>query len=207
MRRLLLILFAIVGVALGWRWASRRRSLPCPSWAAWLLDNPFTETIAGTETTLDRIGLRPGERGLDVGCGPGRLSIPAARRVGPDGAIVAYDVQPGMLDWLRRRVAEARLTNVEARLGDIAIDADLPAASFDRTWLVTVLGEIPDRAAALRNIYRVLKPGGTLSITEIAGAPHYQRRTAVVSLCQEAGFQPADHWGTALAFTQNFVKP
>ena len=207
MRRLLLILFTIAGVALGWRWASRHRSLPCPTWAAWLLDNPFTETIAGTETTLDRIGLRPGQRGLDVGCGPGRLSIPAARRAGPEGAILAYDVQPGMLDLVRRRVAEARLTNVETRLGDIATDAGLGAASFDRAWLVTVLGEIPDRAAALRNLYRVLKPGGTLSITEIVGDPHYQRRSAVISLCQEAGFQPANYWGTALAFTQNVVKP
>src|SRR5262245_138583 len=207
MRRLLMILLAIIGVALGWCWASRRRSLPCPSWAAWLLDNPFTETIAGTETTLDRIGLRPGERGLDVGCGPGRLSIPAARRVGPEGAILAYDVQRGMLDRVRRRGAEARLPTVERRLGDVATEAGLPAASFDGAWLVTVLGEIPNRAAALRNIYRILKPGGTLSITEIAGDPHYQRRSVVARLCQEAGFQPGDYWGTALAFTQILVKP
>ncbi len=185
-----------------------RRRLPCPSWAAWVLDNPLTEALAGTQTTLDRIGLRPGERGLDVGSGPGRLTIPAARRVGPSGAVVALDVQPGLLARLQRRAALAGVTAaISPRLGDIATDVGLPPDSFDRAWLVSVLGEIPDRRTALRNLYRVLKSGGTLSITEILGDPHYQRRAVVVRLCAKAGFEPTQRWGTALAYTQNFIKP
>ena len=56
------------------------------------------------------------------------------------------------------------------------------ANNFDRALLVTVLGEIPDRDAALRAIFDALKPGGILSITEILRDPHYQRRTTVLRL-------------------------
>jgi len=58
------------------RWASCHRQLLCPAWLARLLDNPWVDTISGTQTALDRIGVQPGERGLDVGSGPGgTLSI------------------------------------------------------------------------------------------------------------------------------------
>jgi len=198
---------ALVAIGLGWRWASRRRHLPCPAWLAWILDNPWTETVGGTRITLDRIGLRPGERGLDVGCGPGRLSLPAAQRVGPSGEIVALDVQPAMLARLERRMAMAGVTNITARLSDVATDSNLPSESFDRAWLVTVLGEIPDRQAALRNIHRVLKPGGTLSITELLPDPHYQSHGTVRRLAEAVGFQPAQTYGNVFAFTMNWVKP
>lgn len=203
----MLVVAALAAAGLLWRWASRRRELPCPSWAAWALENPLTEAVAGTRTTLDRIGLRSGERGLDVGCGPGRLSIPAARRVGPAGEIVALDVQPGMLARLGSGADLAGVTNIDARLGDITTDTSLPPEGFDRAWLVLALGEIPDRCAALRNLYRVLRPGGTLSVTEIFGDPHYQRLGLVSRLCREAGFVPTRYWGTMLAYTQNFAKP
>jgi SAM-dependent methyltransferase len=99
------------GVALawlGWRWSSRRRQMPCPAWLAWILENPLTEAVAGAEIILDRIGLRPGGRGLDVGCGPGRITLPASQRVGPAGEIVALDVQPAMLARLRQRLTGSR---------------------------------------------------------------------------------------------------
>ncbi len=201
---LLLILFA---TALAWRWASRHRRLPCPARVSWFLENPVVESIAGAETTLDRIGLQAAEHGLDVGCGPGRLTVPAARRVGPDGKITALDLQPAMLERLRKAVDRAGVTNVAAVLCDISRECPLPPGSVDRAWLVTVLGEIPDRAAALANLHRLLKPGGTLSVTEILGDPHYQRHKTVLRLAEEAGFEPGRCWPSLLAFTQNFTKP
>lgn len=210
MKKMLWILLAVIAVlsagGLWWRWASRRRQLPCPSWLAWILDNPLTEAVAGSQTTLNRIGLQPGEWGLDVGCGPGRLTIPAARRVGLAGAIVAFDVQSAMLARLQERIDKEGITHVKPCLGDIASDNTLSTNQFDRAWLVTVLGEIVDRPAALHNLYRVLKSGATLSITEIFPDPHYQSRATVLHLSQEAGFEPTEYWGTPLAFTQNFVK-
>ena len=79
--------------------------------------------------------------------------MPAARRVGPSGRVVAVDIQPRMLAKLAERVEAQRLTNVE--LVEAGLGAGkLPADEFDVALLVTVLGEIPDKPAALREIHR-----------------------------------------------------
>jgi ubiquinone/menaquinone biosynthesis C-methylase UbiE len=170
-----------------------------------VLDHPFSGLVP---PSLDRLELRPGLRVLDVGCGPGRLSIPVARAVGPDGEVVALDVQPGMLSRLEQRVARAGVLNlnIHARLGDITADSVSPN-SFDRALLVTVLGEIPNREAALRSIFNALKPGGVLSITEIFPDPHYQTRKTVRRLAEAAGFRLRRLHGGVLSFTMNFEKP
>jgi ubiquinone/menaquinone biosynthesis C-methylase UbiE len=198
---------ALVAGSLWWRRESRRRNLPCPAWLGWLLENPLMDRFAGTQTTLDRIGLQPGERGLDIGAGPGRIAIPAAQRLGPEGKLVAVDIQPAMLERLCARVEKEGLTNLETRLFDITTPNVLEQEVYDRAWLVTVLGEIPDREAALRNIYWALRPRGTLSITEILPDPHYQSLQTVLRFAKSAGFQPSGHWGTFLSYTQNFTKP
>ncbi len=83
----------------------------------------------------------------------------------------------------------------------------LPPASFDVIYMVTVLGEIPDREAALRNCYTACKPGGHLSITEIFPDPHYQSRETVQRLAEEAGFKFQALYGLWPFYTINFVKP
>ena len=70
------LLALFVAFSLGWRWASRIWSLPCPSLTAWRFDNPLLRRM--TRATLDRLEIRPGQRILEVGPGPGRLLIPAA---------------------------------------------------------------------------------------------------------------------------------
>lgn len=201
------VFVVVVGASLLWRQASRRDQIPCPTSFAWLVDSPLADIISGTQTTLDRIGIEPGMRLLDVGCGPGRLSIPAAGRAGPEGMVTAFDVQPGMIALLEKKAAQKGITNITPRLGDIASERDLPPDHFDRAWLVTVLGEIPDREAALRAVYRVIKPGGRLTIIETFRDPHFQRRETVLSLCREAGFVEGPFWGSGWDYTQNFEKP
>ncbi|MEJ2746894.1 MAG: methyltransferase domain-containing protein [Anaerolineae bacterium] len=188
------------------RFLSRRQSLPCPAWLSILLENPYMNSVAGAEKILDRIALQPGMKVLDVGCGPGRLTIPAAKRVGPTGSVVALDIQPEMLNRLRQRITDQNLTNIQtiqAGAGDGAVPHD----TFDRALLVTVLGEIPDRQAALTEILDALKPGGILSITEALPDPHYQSRTQLRKLTQEVGYEEQSCTGNWVAFTINFVKP
>jgi ubiquinone/menaquinone biosynthesis C-methylase UbiE len=74
-------------------------------------------------------------------------------------------------------------------------------------FLVTTLGEIPDRAAALAQCFRVLKQGGILSVTEMLPDPHYQSRRKVQKLAEGAGFRLASLQGGAWLFTAHFVKP
>lgn len=200
-----LFLLALVLVSLGWRWVSRRRSLPCPTWLAATLTSSLMDKLAGTQTTLDRLGLQPGQRVLEVGPGPGRLLIPASRRIWPGGDVVGLDIQPGMLERLNARTARAGVSNLTAVLGD-ATQSHFSPESFDVIYLCTVLGEIPDRAAALRECHAALKPGGLLSITEIFPDPHYQSRTAVQRLAEAAAFRLLETYGPWYFFTANFVK-
>jgi len=73
--------------------------------------------------------------------------------------------------------------------------------------LVTVLGEIPDREAALREIFDALKPGGMLSVTEIIFDPHFQPRPTVARLARSVGFREQAFHGNRVAFTLNLEKP
>lgn len=200
-----IVLFLVVAVV--WRLASRRQSLPCPVWLRWLveLDNPFTKTNRAA-FIVDTLALSPGMSVLDAGCGPGRLTVPLARGVGEAGRVVALDIQTGMLDRARIKVEAAGLANVEfvaAALGDGA----LPASQFDRAVLVTVLGEIPDGAAALAELFAALRPGGLLAIVEVIFDPHFQARSVVTKLAVSAGFREQAFFGHRLAYVMHFVKP
>ncbi len=205
-RIVLAVMVCVLAGWLVWRWASRHWSLPCPSLLAWVLENPLLQRAEGTQTTLDRLRLEPGQRIVEFGPGPGRLLIPAARRVLPGGEAVGIDIQPGMIARLQQRAAEADVTNLTAILGD-ATRPHVEEASCDLVFLVTTLGEIPDRASAIRQAYRALKPGGRLSVTELCGDPHYQSPATVQRLAKEAGFQDPSREGRWWFFTATFVKP
>lgn len=201
-----LLLLGLVMMNLWWRWTSRRRSLPCPTWLAAGLESPLMDWLADTQTTLDRLGLQSGQRVLEIGPGPGRLLIPAARRVLPGGEAIGLDIQPGMIERLKVRASEAGAPNLKAILGDATQPHVLPE-SFDVVYLCTVLGEIPDREAALRQCYLALKSGGLFSVTEIFPDPHYQSRATVQYLAAAAGFRLREMHGSWSFFTANFLKP
>lgn len=189
-----------------WRWASGNWQLPCPSLLGWALESRFYSWLTGTEKTLDRLHLQPGQRILEMGPGPGRLLVPAARRIKPDGEAFGIDIQPGMVERLEDRAKKERIDNLTVILGD-ASKPQVDEETFDLVFLVTTLGEIPDRSAAIRESFNALAPGGVLSITELFGDPHYQSRSTVKRLAEQAGFQLqsiAGHWWF---YTANFVKP
>ena len=206
-----LILISLVGslimfIAVIWRYASRRHSLPCPVWLRWLveLDNPFTKTNRAA-VIIEHLELQMGMAVLDAGCGPGRLTIPIARRVGNEGIVIAVDIQPGMLDRVKEKARNANITNIqfiEAGIGQ----SNLKRNYLDRAILVTVLGEIPNQEAALKEIHRALKPGGILSVTEIIFDPHFQSRRAVIKVAKTVGFKEYNYFGNRIAFTLNLKK-
>lgn len=205
------IIFGFIGlsllIALVWRFASRRQSLPCPIWLGWLveLDNPFTKTNRA-HVIIQRLNLQPGMKVLDVGCGPGRLTIPVAQQIGPQGEVVAIDIQAGMLRRAQEKAQAVYLNNIRfLQIG--AGEGKLERDRYDRALLVTVLGEIPDRKRALQEIFEALKPGGILSVTEIIFDPHFQSRGTVRALAAAVGYKEQGCFGNRLSFTLNLEKP
>lgn len=169
------------------------------------LDNPFARTTRAA-VILEHLELTPGMVVLDMGCGPGRVTIPLARRLVEHGKVVAVDIQTGMLQQTRARAKAAQLHNIEF-VQAAAGAGKLPQAQFDRVLLVSVLGEIPDREAALKEIFDVLTPGGILSVTEVIFDPHFQRRSTVTKLAAAVCFHEYKWFGNRLVYTMNLQKP
>jgi ubiquinone/menaquinone biosynthesis C-methylase UbiE len=114
---------------------------------------------------LRSLGLKAGDTVADIGCGPGFFTLPAAEIVGPDGVVVAADIQGEMLTTVRVRAAEQGLTNV--RLAKTSeTELPLPAQSFNLVIAAFVLHEVPKHATFLRKMGRLLKSGGHLAVLE-----------------------------------------
>lgn len=183
----------LIGINVWWRLAVRRRELPCPTWLIWFLENPYTEAFASSKAILARLDVRPGMRVLDVGAG------------GPQSEVGALDMQSRMLHKLETKAIAAGITNIRT-LQQAVGERPLEHNAFDRAWLVLVLGEIPSRAEALQELFRALKRGGILSVTEMLPDPHYQTKATVSRLAQEAGFEIGSSYGNGLGFTLHLVK-
>jgi ubiquinone/menaquinone biosynthesis C-methylase UbiE len=188
--------------------ASRWRSLPCPSWLGWMveMDNPFTKTNRAHEI-ISHLRLTPGMAILDAGCGPGRLAIPLAKALQGSGHVLALDLQEAMLERVREKARTEKLDGVLSFLRAGLGEGKLPHAAFDRALLVTVLGEIPDRKAALAELFAALKPGGILSVTEVVFDPHFQTQGPVRRMAAQAGFTETALFGSRIAYTMHFEKP
>lgn len=191
-RRIFKFVLPLAALVAGAKWIAsirrqRRNPEPFPASQARLLDNPVARMQAAK--VIGMMDLRPGMRVIDVGAGVGRLSIPIAGVVGPDGGVVAHDVQQEMLDILEKRAADVGLSNIET-VRAVAGDGMIQAEAFDCAILASVLGEIPHarRIAALREIRDGLKPGGILYVAETLGDPHYQTRAATFRQGEGAGF-------------------
>lgn len=135
---------------------------------AWLEDipEPTIASFAGTGNPFSIGQPRPGERVVDVGCGGGIDSLVAASMVGPRGEVIGVDMTPAMLAKARASAAAAGTANVDFRAG---FAEALPVEDGWADVVISngVLNLMPDKVAALREMARVLKPGGRLQIGDI----------------------------------------
>ena len=124
---------------------------------------PIVEQRARTRAAL---ALRPGERGLEVGCGPGLLACEMAREVGADGRITAIDASADMIDMSRERAKREGFTKQLSLQVGQATQLEFADASFDFAVAVQVYLYVKDIERALAEAARVLKPGGRLVIVD-----------------------------------------
>jgi SAM-dependent methyltransferase len=118
-----------------------------------------------TARLLERVGVAPGDRCLDVGCGGGDVSLALARMVGPDGTVVGVDIDEVKLKLARQEAAEAGLANLEYR--HAAIDELAADGSYDVAYARFLLSHLPDPAAALRRLAGAVRPGGVVAVQDI----------------------------------------
>lgn len=134
------------------------------SGADWL-ERPERETEENVEGALNSIGVKPGMVVAEVGAGTGYVSLRMAKLVGPTGKVYATDLQPEMLDLLRRNAEKQGLKNVESILGNDG-DPKLPAGQVDLLILVDVYHEFSQPQKMLQGIRAALKPDGRLVLLE-----------------------------------------
>jgi SAM-dependent methyltransferase len=188
---------ATVAAALWWR----RHPSACPYSQRFWVEAPHPLiTRARLEEILDP---RPGERLLEVGPGTGYYTLGLAERVAPEGVIELLDIQQEMLDHTIRRARERGLWNVSATRGDAR---RLPYGddSFDAAVLITTLGEIPDPGAALRELARVLRPGGRLVVGELFGDPHFVTLGSLRRRAEAAGLAFEHRAGPKVGYFARF---
>ncbi len=202
---LLAIIFFLF-ISIMWRFLSKKFNLPHPSCLSWMVDmeNPFIKANRAS-TIIPQLELQPDMHVLDAGCGPGRLTIPMAEKIGPKGEVTALDIQQEMLNKVQEKACAKSLHNIrylQAGLGQ----GNLEQNKYDRAILISVLGEIPDQLTALKELFNALKPGGFLSITEVIADPHFQRQNTVRALAKAAGFQEKNLFGNRFAYTMQLYK-
>ena len=114
--------------------------------------------------TVERLSLQPGAHVLDVCSGSGASALPAAERVAPDGRVLAVDLAEGLLDLARAKAERRGLSNIEFRVGDFE-ELGLPDLSFDAVICVFGIFFVPNMSRGVRELWRMVRPGGQLAIT------------------------------------------
>lgn len=118
-------------------------------------------------TLVEQAGVQPGDRVLELGCGRGAATMPAAERVGPRGQVLALDLSEGMIARLRADVEAAGLSQVSCRVGD-AEAPDVERGAWDVVLASLVLFFLPEHEAAMRSYRDLLRPGGRLALSWFA---------------------------------------
>lgn len=182
------------------------RPYPLPRQFAGMLDLPLRRQYLDPGEVLGMYGVSSGMALLDAGCGTGLFTIEMARMLGDSGQVHAVDVQPAMIERTRARAAGAGVAHmVQLHHGGVY---DLPFTddTIDLAVLISTLGEVPDKPAALSELRRVIKPGARLGISEELLFTTYQVSGSARRWAEDAGFRFLAKTGSPLCYHMVFAN-
>jgi ubiquinone/menaquinone biosynthesis C-methylase UbiE len=188
---------AILGAALRWR----RNPSACPYNQRFWVEAPHP--LITRPRLREALAPAPGQRLLEVGPGTGYYALEVASWIAP-GHLDVFDLQQEMLDHTLLRAEQRGVANIFALQGD-ARSLPFEGDTFDAAYLVTVLGEIPDQEAALRELARVVKPGGRVVVGELFGDPHWVSPAKLRARAERAGLRFEHRIGGPLGYFARFA--
>jgi demethylmenaquinone methyltransferase/2-methoxy-6-polyprenyl-1,4-benzoquinol methylase len=131
---------------------------------SFFLDHPIRRMLNDPVKKVEAAGIQPGMDVLEVGCGSGYFTIPAATLIGEEGHLYTIDIHPKAVEMVSSRVMDAHLRNVIITKTD-ALDTDFPSESYD---LILLFGVIPAPVLPLKKLlpemHRLLKPHGSIAV-------------------------------------------
>ena len=132
-------------------------------------DNPIRSVFCDPYKLLRMAGLKRGQKVLEVGCGPGFFTIPAAKIVGEEGVVYAADVHPLAIERVKEKIEREGMKNVKPMLAN-ASDTGLPDQSIDLAFIFGLRYIAGGLENVITEIHRILKPGGVLSFEKTKGS-------------------------------------
>lgn len=165
---------------------------------------PIRNLFLSPKKLLERLFLEKGNRVLEVGCGPGYFS-PSVAYFLSEGTLVLADIQKQMLDIAKKRMKKKGICNIEYYLCN-GEDFEFNDNEFDRIFLVTAFGEVENKIAYIHEFFRLLKPDGLISISELWGDPDKITSEQLKDLFESNGFKQDRKFGGEVNYTLNFRK-
>jgi len=188
---------AVLGAALWWR----RNPSACPYNQRFWVQAPHP--LITRPRLREALAPAPGQRFLEVGPGTGYYVLDVAGWIAP-GHLDVFDLQQEMLDHTLLRAEQAGIANIVGLQGD-ARELPFDADTFDAAYLVTVLGEIPDQEAALRELARVVRADGRVVVGELFGDPHWVSPRRLRERAARAGLRFERQLGGPLGYFAQFA--
>jgi|SRR5215471_11641617 len=178
------------------------------------LEGPQRVSTQKVDEVLARLKLKPGMLVADIGAGSGLFARPLAKAVGSNGKVYAVDIQQDLLDYINKRSAEEKITNIQTVLGGFD-DPKLPVRTIDLAFINDVLHHIQNRAVYLKALAGYLKPGGRIALIEMdkndPNTPHKNQpellvgRDQIETWMSDAGMKLVEEHADLFAGTKWFL--
>jgi ubiquinone/menaquinone biosynthesis C-methylase UbiE len=170
-----------------------------------IFEYPDRDKKLQIDRVMDLLGITPGKTVADIGAGSGWFTVRAAARVTDKGAVIAEDINPKAIDYIRRRAVTEKLPNIRPTLGT-PDDPKLPAKSVDAVLLLKVYHEIAHPLPFMQLVRASLAPNGKVGIIDRNGngVDHGLNQKVVEREMAQAGFKLAEHYDFTKADGQDY---